>query len=58
MIRDSNTNALINDDRIAFNKYKADRSQIRKIEQLTKELAEVKQTLKRVCAILDKIEKA
>lgn len=57
MIRDTNTNALINNDVAALNKYKVERKQIRKIEQLSKELTEVKKTLSRVCKILEKIEK-
>jgi len=58
MIRDTKTNALINDDAAALHKYKAERNQNRKIEQLLRDMEQVKITLKRVCETLDRIEKA
>ena len=57
MIRDPNTKALINHDAIALNKYKMERNQIRKIENMAKELDEVKTTLAHICEMLNRIDK-
>jgi hypothetical protein len=57
MIRDSNTKAILNDDAIALNKYKVERNQIRKLDQLAKELEQIKITLTRVCEKIESIEK-
>jgi hypothetical protein len=57
MIRDSRTNALINTDIQALNKYKAERNQVRKIEQLSKELEQIKVILCRVCETIERLEK-
>jgi hypothetical protein len=56
MIRDERSRALINDDLAALNKYKVDRDRIRKIEQIYKELPEIKRVLSSLCERLDKIE--
>lgn len=56
MIRDERSQALINNDLSALNKYKVDRDRIRKIEQIYKELPEIKKILSSLCERLDKIE--
>ena len=56
MIRDERSRALINDDLAALNKYKVDRDRVRKIEQIYKELPEIKRILSSLCERLDKIE--
>lgn len=58
MIRDERSRALINDDLAALNKYKVDRDRVRKIEQIYKELPEIKRILSSLCERLDKIESA
>ena len=54
--RDQNTQAVLNTDVIALNKYKQERALYRKVETLTRELVTVKETLARVCQLLEKIE--
>lgn len=56
MIRDDRSRALINDDLAALNKYKVDRDRVRKIEQIYKELPEIRRVLSSLCERLDKIE--
>ena len=54
--RDKHSNAIINSDVSALNKYKQDRALHRKVDALSKEVADIKQTLTRVCETLDKTE--
>ena len=54
--RDKHSNAIINTDVSALNKYKQERALHRKVDALSKEVAEIKQTLARVCETLDKTE--
>lgn len=56
-VRDEVSHALLNTDVAALNKYKSERALYRKVEILTKELTMVKETLGRVSARLEKIEK-
>jgi len=56
MIRDEKTKALINNDVSALNKYKLERDRIRKLENLSKEVTEIRKILNSVCEKLDKIE--
>lgn len=56
-VRDEASHALLNTDIAALNKYKSERALYRKVEILTKELSMVKETLGRVSARLEKIEK-
>lgn len=56
MIRDDRSKALINNDVGALNKYKIERDRVRKMEQLSKEMIEIKKVLSSVCDRLDKIE--
>lgn len=56
LVRDENSQAVINTDLAALNKYKQERALYRKVEILSKELVSVKQTLARVCERLDQIE--
>lgn len=55
--RDENSGAVVNTDVAALNKYKQERALHRKIEQLSKDCAEVKQCLKDVNQRLENIEK-
>jgi hypothetical protein len=57
MYRDEKTKALINNDVAALNKYKLERNNYRKIESLGEELTEVKQTLSRLCEVIEKLER-
>lgn len=54
--RDEKTNALINNDTAALNKYKLERSNYRKIESLSEELIEVRHTLSRLCEVIERLE--
>jgi hypothetical protein len=54
--RDEKTKALINSDVAALNKYKLERNNQRKIDSLCEELTEVKSTLSRLCAVIEKLE--
>jgi len=56
MIRDEKSKALINNDVSALNKYKLERDRIRKLENLSKEVTEIRKILNSVCEKLDKIE--
>ena len=56
MYRDSKSQALINSDVSALNKYKLERDNTRKMESLSKELTEVKQTLAKLCDVIQKLE--
>lgn len=56
MIRDPNSNALINNDVVALNKYKMERNQLRKMESMAKELEEVKTQVAHICEILNRID--
>jgi DNA-binding transcriptional regulator GbsR (MarR family) len=57
MIRDEKSKALINNDLEALNKYKMERRQIRKMEELMKEMSDIKTKLASVCERLEKVEK-
>lgn len=56
MIRDERTKALLNDDIASLNKYKIERDRVRRMEQLSKEMIEIKKVLSSVCERLEKIE--
>jgi len=56
MKRDPLTNAVLNTDVAALNKYKMERQLHRKVTTLTKEVEVIKKTLERVCEKLEKIE--
>jgi hypothetical protein len=56
MIRDTSSKALLSKDVAELNKYKLERDRVRKIEQLSREMVEVKKILSSVCDRLDKIE--
>ena len=57
MIRDEKTKALINSDLEALNKYKMERRQVRKMEELLNEVSVIKEKLASVCERLEKVEK-
>ena len=56
LVRDENSNAVLNTDIAALNKYKSERALYRKVESLTKELVEIKQFLIHISNRLEKIE--
>jgi len=56
LIRDSSS-AILNTDVAALNKYKQERALHRKVENLSKEIHEIKSLLLNVTDRLDKIEK-
>lgn len=58
MIRDEKSKALINNDVVALNKYKLDRDRLRKIDNLSNEIIEIRKILNSVCEKLDRIESA
>lgn len=53
-IRDERTNAVLNTDIEALNKYKQERDQVRKIESLQKEVQEIKQKLNNLTSFIEK----
>ena len=55
--RDKNTNAILNTDTSALNKYKQEREQVRKIDKLTRDIYEIKSCLLRICERIDALEK-
>lgn len=57
MVRDEKTKALLNNDLEALNKYKMERRQVRKMEEIVKEMSEIKSILSSVCERLEKVEK-
>lgn len=57
LVRDEKSNAVVNTDVAALNKYKQERALYRKIDKLSKELESAKKCLENVNARLDKIEK-
>jgi hypothetical protein len=56
LVRDKHSNAVLNTDVAALNKYKKERALYRQVDSLSKELESVKQCLSDVSARLDKIE--
>ena len=56
MIRQKESQALVNDNIAALNKYKVERDRVKKIDQLSKEVSELKVVLTSVCKKLDSIE--
>jgi hypothetical protein len=56
-VRDEVSHAVLNTDVAALNKYKSERALYRKVEVLSKELTMVRETLWRVSARLEKLEK-
>lgn len=56
LVRDQNSNAILNTDVQSLNKYKAERAFRKKVESLTKEVNDLKEMLEKVCEKLDKIE--
>jgi len=54
--RDQKSKAIINADAAALNKYKLERDSYRKVEKLGEELQDVKQTLSRLCDVIEKME--
>ena len=54
--RDTNSNAVVNTDLAALNKYKMERKLHRKVESLSLEVIQIKKTLERVCEKLEKVE--
>jgi hypothetical protein len=48
--------AVVNTDVVALNKYKSERALYRKVDQLTKELVNVKACLRRLSDKIDQIE--
>lgn len=53
-IRDTRSNAVLNVDAEGLNKYKKERDNVRKIELLSKEVKEIKETLNRLLTIIEK----
>ena len=56
MIRDNVSKALVSNDVAALNKYKIERDRIRRVEELSREMTEVKKILSTRCDRLDKVE--
>jgi hypothetical protein len=55
MIRDAHSNALIEVDRTALDKYRQEKQRVRQIDQLRKDVADLQQTVVNICKIIDKI---
>lgn len=56
LLRDQNSQAVINTDLAALNKYKSERTLYRKVEMLSNELVEIKKCMTRLNERLEKIE--
>ena len=54
--RDQNSQAIVNADAQALNKYKQERALHRKVNALHSDVANIKETLNRLCERLDRIE--
>lgn len=54
MIRDRETNALLNNDTENLHKYKKEREQLKKFNTLSNEVAEIKNQLSKICDLLEK----
>ena len=54
--RDSNSNAVLNMDAAALNKYKVEKKLHKRVASLTKELESVKSKLDLVCEKLEELE--
>jgi hypothetical protein len=53
-IRDERSNAVLNTDAEGLNKYKKERDNVRKIESLSREVKEIKETLNHLLTIIEK----
>ena len=54
--RDQNSQAIVNADAQALNKYKQERALYRKVNSLHSDISDIKETLNRLCERLDRIE--
>lgn len=55
MIRDAHSNALIEVDRTALDKYRQEKQRVKQIDQLRRDVADLQQTVVNICKIIDKI---
>lgn len=56
MRRDTKTNAILNTDAEALNKYKLERAYYRKVETLHKDILEIKQSITSIYERIEKLE--
>jgi len=56
MIRDNRSNALINNDTKEFHAYKMEKNKHKRIENLQKEVSEIRTLINRVITRIEKIE--
>lgn len=56
LVRDENSQAVVNTDLAALNKYKSERTLYRKVEMLSSELVDIKKCMTRLNERLEKIE--
>ena len=54
--RDSASGAVLNTDVAGLNKYKQERSQYRKVDQLQADVLEIKQSILSICNRIEKLE--
>lgn len=57
MIRDKNSNAVLNTDIEALNKYKMERKYYKRVDRLTADVVEIKQTVVQMCERIERLEK-
>lgn len=55
--RDLHSNAILNTDQQALNKYKSERLYYRKVDKLQSDICEIKETIIRMCEKIDQLEK-
>lgn len=55
MIRDTNTNAILSTDKAALDKYRMEKQRVVQIEQLRKDVAQLQDTVRNICKVIDKI---
>ena len=56
LARDENSNAVVNTDRVALNKYKQERALHRNIKELNSDMCSIKECLKNITDRIEKIE--
>ena len=54
--RDEHSQAILNVDAEALNKYKRERSYYRKVDQMQKDINEIKKCISSMCQRMEKIE--
>ncbi len=57
MIRDSYSNALLTTDVRELDKYRMEKQRVKQIEQLRKDVADLQETVRNICKVIDRVVK-